>query len=271
MLWHQRRPRPVRPETLRWRRTIRRRSLRRRAPTKPQNRQRPRRRNMSSGRRPSIQQPKRRTRNRQKPSPRTSKHRKLKSRSASGCRPSAGDLRAASPRHLLVARQSLSIGSVPAARRIGPVLNFSLYVKHFTAESGHWTNTGFEPDRREAIMPSPDNQTRSKPGIDWLGIVRIVLFQVLVLLALSAAVVRYVNWSSDAARAEFTAGASPHCSVRPNRRSPRHRLRSSKVRKCAPGRRERDGLRRADERTTKAPTTVATRERVTRYSSGVRD
>jgi hypothetical protein len=55
-------------------------------------------------------------------------------------------------------------------------------------------------------MPSPDNPTRNRPGVDWLGIVRIVLMQILVLLALSAGVVRYVNWSSDAARAEFTAG-----------------------------------------------------------------
>jgi hypothetical protein len=89
------------------------------------------------------------------------------------------------------------------------VLNFSLYVKHFTAKFGNWTNTRFEPDRREAIMPSPDNQTRSKPGVDWLGIVRIVLLQILVLLTLSAGVVRYVNWSSDAARAEFMAGGKP--------------------------------------------------------------
>jgi hypothetical protein len=54
-------------------------------------------------------------------------------------------------------------------------------------------------------MLSPDNQNRSKPGIDWLGIVRTLLVQVLVLLVLSAAAIRYVNWSSDAARAEFTA------------------------------------------------------------------
>jgi hypothetical protein len=58
-------------------------------------------------------------------------------------------------------------------------------------------------------MPSPENQIRSKPGIDWLAVVRIALLQVLVLLALSAGVVRYVNWSSDAARAEFTAGSKP--------------------------------------------------------------
>ena len=58
-------------------------------------------------------------------------------------------------------------------------------------------------------MPSPDNQNRSKPDVDWPGIVRTVLIQVLVLLALSAAVIRYVNWSSDAARAEFTAAGKP--------------------------------------------------------------
>jgi hypothetical protein len=58
-------------------------------------------------------------------------------------------------------------------------------------------------------MPSPDNPNRTKPDIDWLGIVRILLVQVLVLLALSAGVIRYVNWSSDAARAEFTAAGKP--------------------------------------------------------------
>jgi hypothetical protein len=58
-------------------------------------------------------------------------------------------------------------------------------------------------------MPSPDNPNRSKPAIGWLGIVETLLLQVLVLLALSAAVIRYVNWSSDAARAEFTAAGKP--------------------------------------------------------------
>ena len=58
-------------------------------------------------------------------------------------------------------------------------------------------------------MPSPDNPNRSKPAIGWLGIVETLLLQVLVLLALSAAVIRYVNWSSDAAQAEFTAAGKP--------------------------------------------------------------
>jgi len=58
-------------------------------------------------------------------------------------------------------------------------------------------------------MPSPDNPDRSKPEIGWLGIVETLLLQVLVLVALSAAVVRYVSWSSDVARAEFTAAGKP--------------------------------------------------------------
>jgi hypothetical protein len=61
-------------------------------------------------------------------------------------------------------------------------------------------------------MPSPDNPNGSKLDIDWLGIVRTVLVQVLVLLALSAAVIRYVNWTSDAAQAEFTAAGKPAAS-----------------------------------------------------------
>ncbi len=40
--------------------------------------------------------------------------------------------------------------------------------------------------------------------IDWPGILRILLAQVLVLLALSAAFIRYLEWSSDQAWAEFS-------------------------------------------------------------------
>ena len=58
-------------------------------------------------------------------------------------------------------------------------------------------------------MPSPDNPHRGKPALGWLVVVESLLLQVLVLLALSAAVVSYVNWSSDAARAEFTAAGKP--------------------------------------------------------------
>jgi hypothetical protein len=57
----------------------------------------------------------------------------------------------------------------------------------------------------EAYVPFPVDQNPKDRGIDWPAIVRTLLVQVLVLLALSVAFVRYVNWSSDAAWAEFTA------------------------------------------------------------------
>ena len=52
-------------------------------------------------------------------------------------------------------------------------------------------------------MPSTDNQSKMNRTIDRLGIARILLVQVMVLLALAGAVVRYVNWSSDVAWQEF--------------------------------------------------------------------
>ncbi len=53
-------------------------------------------------------------------------------------------------------------------------------------------------------MPSPRNQSSEKRRFDWLGILRILLVQVLVLSALMVAFVRYVNWSSDQAWTEFS-------------------------------------------------------------------
>ena len=54
-------------------------------------------------------------------------------------------------------------------------------------------------------MPSLRNNSPEKRGIDWPAIGKTLLIQLLVLLALSAAFVRYLNWSSDAAWAEFSA------------------------------------------------------------------
>ena len=53
-------------------------------------------------------------------------------------------------------------------------------------------------------MTFSDHQTSEKRGIDWLAIVRIMLAQVAVLFALAAAVVGYVNWSSELAWKEFS-------------------------------------------------------------------
>lgn len=56
-------------------------------------------------------------------------------------------------------------------------------------------------------MPSSGKPSPQNRGIDWLAIVRTLLLQVLVLLALSVAFIRYVNWSSDVAFAEFSAAS----------------------------------------------------------------
>ena len=56
-------------------------------------------------------------------------------------------------------------------------------------------------------MSSIGNQ--SKTHIDWTGIVRTVLVQVVVLLALTGAVVWYLNWSSEAAWSEFIGANKP--------------------------------------------------------------
>ena len=58
-------------------------------------------------------------------------------------------------------------------------------------------------------MPSMDHQRKMNRTIDRLGIVRILLVQVMVLLALAGAVVRYVNWSSEVAWKEFISSSRP--------------------------------------------------------------
>lgn len=58
-------------------------------------------------------------------------------------------------------------------------------------------------------MQPSGNQNPQSRRIDWLGIFRILLVQVLVLLALSAAFIRYLDWSSDQAWAEFSRAVVP--------------------------------------------------------------
>jgi hypothetical protein len=52
-------------------------------------------------------------------------------------------------------------------------------------------------------MPIFNSQQQHDRGIHWLGTGATVVIELLVLLALAFAVVRYVEWSSDAAQAEF--------------------------------------------------------------------
>ena len=52
-------------------------------------------------------------------------------------------------------------------------------------------------------MPLFNSQNQNVRGVRWRGIVATAVVEILVLLALAFAVVRYVEWSSDAAQAEF--------------------------------------------------------------------
>jgi len=56
-------------------------------------------------------------------------------------------------------------------------------------------------------MPSPANNSPASRQSFWPSIARILLIEILVLLALSGAVVGYLNWSSEAAWAEFKAAS----------------------------------------------------------------
>ena len=57
----------------------------------------------------------------------------------------------------------------------------------------------------EAAVPSPANNSAASRERFWPSIARILLIEVLVLVALSGAVVGYLNWSSEAAWTEFMA------------------------------------------------------------------
>lgn len=54
-------------------------------------------------------------------------------------------------------------------------------------------------------MLSPDKVTQKKPGLDFARIIGILVVQLAVMIALSGVVIFYLNWSSNAAQAEFLA------------------------------------------------------------------
>jgi hypothetical protein len=58
-------------------------------------------------------------------------------------------------------------------------------------------------------VPTPDNESSDRRGINWPAVLKTLLFQVLVLLALAGAFVGYIEWSSDAAFEEFVAASKP--------------------------------------------------------------
>jgi hypothetical protein len=58
-------------------------------------------------------------------------------------------------------------------------------------------------------MPSSDQASRNNNGSYWWGTAGILAIQLAVLFILSVAAIVYVNWSSDAALAEFMAVGKP--------------------------------------------------------------
>jgi hypothetical protein len=61
-------------------------------------------------------------------------------------------------------------------------------------------------------MPLFNSQHQTSRSIHWSGTVATVVVQILVLLALSAAVAGYLEWSSDANQAEFISATTPSAS-----------------------------------------------------------
>ena len=58
-------------------------------------------------------------------------------------------------------------------------------------------------------MPSPADQQPPKHRINWSAVMRTFLVQVCVLLVLAGAFAAYVEWSSNATWAEFSAAGNP--------------------------------------------------------------
>jgi hypothetical protein len=79
----------------------------------------------------------------------------------------------------------------------------AIYERIFPTEGPASDGRRREPGFPETSMPLFISQNQNVRGIRWRGIAATVVVELLVLLALGAAVVRYVEWSSDAALAEF--------------------------------------------------------------------
>jgi len=61
-------------------------------------------------------------------------------------------------------------------------------------------------------MPLFNSQQQNDRGIRWWGAAATGVIELLVLFALGIAVVRYLEWSSDAAQAEFMSASKPSAS-----------------------------------------------------------
>ena len=56
-------------------------------------------------------------------------------------------------------------------------------------------------------MPAQSSQIRTNRQSFWPAIIRILLVEIVILIALSGAILGYLNWSSEVAFAEFKAAS----------------------------------------------------------------
>jgi hypothetical protein len=68
-------------------------------------------------------------------------------------------------------------------------------------------------------VASPGNQNRGDRGGRWPALVRTLIIEIVVLLALAAAITYYMDWSSDANWAEFIAASQTSGLARSHLRS----------------------------------------------------
>jgi hypothetical protein len=62
---------------------------------------------------------------------------------------------------------------------------------------------------KTAMLTSSKQSLPEHEGIDWLGIEKTFVVQIVILLAASVAVLQYINWSSRVAQAEFARAIEP--------------------------------------------------------------
>jgi hypothetical protein len=58
-------------------------------------------------------------------------------------------------------------------------------------------------------MLIPKQSPPDKAGIDWLGIKKTFIVQIVVLLVAAVAVIQYINWSTRVAQVEFARAIKP--------------------------------------------------------------
>jgi hypothetical protein len=77
------------------------------------------------------------------------------------------------------------------------------------------------PSSANSVPPNRASRQNSYQG-SWPSIVRMIVLEIVLLLALAAALVYYLNWSSEAAMSEFMAIGQPQLHAVKDRAPCRH-------------------------------------------------